>query len=708
MTSRIPRTAVSAASSLARNRVHEHSRSLPSIASRSFRCSSSRLLPAPDSPSNETAKPSAAALVAQIRKVTQNSVSIARARAALAATGNSLHDALAWLEADEARSGAARAAKLAGRETGQGLICVCVPATGGMGAKQGAAMVEVNCETDFVARNAVFREACARVGATVAVMGAVGGLETDSPTLTTEPSGAVPGVRDSLLPTLPLPFLLSLPTLPLPNFTLSDDPSTLLDVPPPISSHIASAISKLGENVVLRRGAALDTSSSTRSDPSSKYSLEIAGAHAHSDLPVHFSASNNSDSSPGSPTRLLLGRVASLALLRASSPSLPRSLAASSMTGSDPITSLTSLADRVAGHVVATGAEGIAVAPIHVLQQEFLYGGGTVGEVLENAAKEVLGEDYIIKSCDRNLRTDGRTRFDLRPIQIETGFLAQANGSCRVRMDATDVVVGVKAEIGSIVPERFEETGEGGEDDEDDGDGDARGVQVSAGAVAEDVSDGATDRGRVVCAVDCAPSAAPHLTPQALQSLSTELSQSVSRLLNGPGGGLDLKSLCIIPRRTCWILYVDAMILDSSGPLLDPLHLGVRAALLTTQIPHVTVERVGAGPLDFDYDVTPDRTVPISGAASVPVSVTLHKIGGRLVADPSAVEEPCASASVTVHVDAAGKVCGVRKGGKGGLEAGIVKEAVREARKVGVGVLKGLDRILEEEGKRSKLGFFAA
>ncbi|KXS21594.1 ribosomal protein S5 domain 2-like protein [Gonapodya prolifera JEL478] len=310
--------------------------------------------------------------------------------------------------------------------------------------------------------------------------------------------------------------------------------------------------------------------------------------------------------------------------------------------------------------------------------------------------------DYITKSCDRNIRTDGRSRLDLRPFLIETGLLAQANGSCRLRVDATDVVVGVKAEIGSIVPERFEEGAEG-DRDEDDAE-----VVRDVQAQTEDGGDGATDRGRVVCSVDCAPSAAPYLSPLALQSLSAELSQSVSRLLNGPGGGLDLKSLCIIPRRTCWVLYVDAMILDSSGHLLDPLHLAVRAALLTTQIPLVTVQRVGTGALDLDYDVSADRTVPVNGAIGVPVTVTLHRVGTRLIADPTAQEERCATARVTVHVDGKGRVCGVKKGGKGGLEAGLVKEAVREGRRVGLDVVKGLDKVLEEEGKGQRVGFFAA
>ncbi len=44
-------------------------------------------------------------------------------------------------------------------------------------------------------------------------------------------------------------------------------------------------------------------------------------------------------------------------------------------------------------------------------------------------------------------RPDGRTREQYRTINVATGFLAQCNGSARVQIGVTDVVVGVKVEI---------------------------------------------------------------------------------------------------------------------------------------------------------------------------------------------------------------------------------------------------------------------
>ena len=88
------------------------------------------------------AKPSVK-LIAELRKLTEG-VSLTKAREALAASNNSLPDALAWLDADRAATGAARAAKLADRVAGQGMIGVQVLARGMRRGASGSG-VRVQC-----------------------------------------------------------------------------------------------------------------------------------------------------------------------------------------------------------------------------------------------------------------------------------------------------------------------------------------------------------------------------------------------------------------------------------------------------------------------------------------------------------------------------------------------------------------------------------
>ena len=109
-------------------------------------------------------------LVAELRKLT--AVSITKAREALSATNNDVQAAYKWLQDDLVSAGAKKAAKLGDRATQQGLIGVSTLSNGEAKGKLGrgirAAMVEVNCETDFVGRNAKFGDLVADIAHTAA------------------------------------------------------------------------------------------------------------------------------------------------------------------------------------------------------------------------------------------------------------------------------------------------------------------------------------------------------------------------------------------------------------------------------------------------------------------------------------------------------------------------------------------------------------
>jgi exosome complex component RRP42 len=61
--------------------------------------------------------------------------------------------------------------------------------------------------------------------------------------------------------------------------------------------------------------------------------------------------------------------------------------------------------------------------------------------------------DYIVSGVDCDIRSDGRSRLDYRQFKVETGVVAQANGSSRVVLGGTEVLVGVKVEIGNLTDE---------------------------------------------------------------------------------------------------------------------------------------------------------------------------------------------------------------------------------------------------------------
>lgn len=51
---------------------------------------------------------------------------------------------------------------------------------------------------------------------------------------------------------------------------------------------------------------------------------------------------------------------------------------------------------------------------------------------------------FVLDGCVAGLRGDGRGCLDWRPVSIETSVVASASGSARIRIGATDVIVGIK------------------------------------------------------------------------------------------------------------------------------------------------------------------------------------------------------------------------------------------------------------------------
>ena len=242
-------------------------------------------------------------LVAELRKLTE--VSITKAREALAASNNDVSAALVWLQNDLAVSGAQKAAKVAHRAAGEGLVGASVLARGtGSATGHGgvrAALVELNCETDFVARNSLFSRLVADVAHTAAFLAEPAAPESDSG------SSSIRHVPRGQL--LDAPLLSAEGPTPSPVTALSH--GTVADA-------IRAAIAKLGENIVLQRAAAV----AHEPIPPARNELGLrvaAYAHGHGSTPL--------------PPSQAQGRVGALALVALKSPRLHTLLGAQEFHG---------------------------------------------------------------------------------------------------------------------------------------------------------------------------------------------------------------------------------------------------------------------------------------------------------------------------------------------------------------------------------------
>ncbi|CAG8707236.1 19370_t:CDS:2 [Cetraspora pellucida] len=183
-------------------------------------------------------------LLAKLRQETQ--ISITKAKEALVKHKNDYDKAIAWLLEESKATGAAKAEKLKGRTAKEGLIAVV---TSKFGEKFGnlydggfilgnrGAIVEVNCETDFVSRNALFQQFATRVAST-------------SLLYSTQSTPGLSNITAKIAP-VPIEHLSLSPLFPHPS--ASSHAINHLSQPASIKDSLTELIGKLGENISIRR-----------------------------------------------------------------------------------------------------------------------------------------------------------------------------------------------------------------------------------------------------------------------------------------------------------------------------------------------------------------------------------------------------------------------------------------------------------------------
>jgi elongation factor Ts len=333
-------------------------------------------------------------LVAELRKRTE--VSITKAREALTATSNNVTAALDWLQNDLITSGAKKAAKVEGRDAKEGLISVSV-LSGGAGSRMElgdggvrAAMIELNCETDFVGRNELFGKLAADIAHTAAFL--------------TEP------IDSARLPEC----------WPLHMDQLNDAPllshsEPQLSPSSTVGSAIRDTIAKLGEKILLRRAVALVQNPEDRDDRR----VRIASY-------LHGSVKNPAN-----------GRIGALVSLMVNSPRLS-TLWSSGMFRKDLERLERSLARQVVGFethsIMDMNFDEDRKRDPHVLyDQPFaMYSGNDAGVVVEDVLQQWAVERGLV-----NLKDDLTQITDASAL-IVTGFEKWTVGEEFVEVDSKD------------------------------------------------------------------------------------------------------------------------------------------------------------------------------------------------------------------------------------------------------------------------------
>jgi len=229
-------------------------------------------------------------------------------------------------------------------------------------------------------------------------------------------------------------------------------------------------------------------------------------------------------------------------------------------------------------------------------------------------------------------RLDGRELNEYRPIQIEAGIIEKAEGSAKVRLGRTEVMVGVKIGTG------------------------------------EPFSDRPND-GVLTVNSEFVPLASPEFEAGPPGEESMELARVVDRGVR-ESKAIDLEKLCIIPGKKVFVVFVDVYVLNHDGNLIDASALATLAALMNTKV--------------FRHELKDGEVEKKPGFVALPmknypVAVTFADISGKLVVDPWLDEEEVMDARLTISIDKDGRICAMQKGGTGTLSPQQVIEVAHVA-----------------------------
>lgn len=220
-----------------------------------------------------------------------------------------------------------------------------------------------------------------------------------------------------------------------------------------------------------------------------------------------------------------------------------------------------------------------------------------------------IKKDFVQMKLREGMRVDGRKFDEYRKIEIETGIINKAEGSAKVKIGNTQVVVGVKMQLGEPYPDT-------------------------------------PDTGIIITNAELVPLASPTFEPGPPDENSIELARVVDRGIRG-GGAIDLTKLAVEEDKV-WMVFVDIHALDDDGNLMDTSALAAISALLTTVVP---AERFGVGE---------DFALPVR---DLPVSVTSLLTDGNILVDPNRDEMSFGHRLITITTDQNDNIVSVQKSG---------------------------------------------
>ncbi len=242
-----------------------------------------------------------------------------------------------------------------------------------------------------------------------------------------------------------------------------------------------------------------------------------------------------------------------------------------------------------------------------------------------------IKRDYIKSMAEKGIRLDGRAVDEMRTLEVIKPYVGSAEGSARVKLGKTDVIVGVKIEPGSPFSDR-------------------------------------PNLGVLISTAEMTVIASPDFETGPPRPPAIELARVTDRGIR-ESQTIDLAPLCIKEGEKVWMVFIDIHPIDYHGNLFDACQYGAMAALSTAHVPWSKID-----------EDRKDEPLPVMHQ---PVALTAVKIGNQVLIDPSLDEDEVADARITVVIDENGDVRAMQKGLNGAFTIDEVKYVVKLSETLG-------------------------
>jgi len=256
--------------------------------------------------------------------------------------------------------------------------------------------------------------------------------------------------------------------------------------------------------------------------------------------------------------------------------------------------------------------------------------------IKKNYVVETIRKAQMVRLLAEGKRMDERAFDQPRKLTIETGLIQKANGSAKVTLGNTQVIAGVKIATGTPFPDT-------------------------------------PDKGLLVVNAEILPLSSPYAEAGPPSEDAIELARVVDRGIR-ESEMVDLTKLCLIPGKSVVTIFVDCNVMSVDGNLFDATSYAVVSALRTAKMKKYVVKDEKAEATDQMIPVPVERT---------PVSVTMARIGEKMVVDPNTEEAASMDMRITITTDDDGNICASQKGEASTISPSQVLEAADMSNRVG-------------------------